>query len=124
MKNGHLVVAGLFMLFAFFQLNDPDPWAWIALYLLVAAVALLAFLERAHGWLAIVGLLLALVWGTSLLQALHTWIDMGVPSLVGQMKADAPLVEEVREFFGLVLCVLVISAYLAQSWFKSKADSK
>lgn len=124
MKNGHLVVAGLFSLFAFFQLNDPDPWRWMALYILVAAVALLAFSGFAYRWLAIVGLLLALVWGTSLLPAFHYWIDMGMPSLVGQMKADAPLVEEIREFFGLVLCVLVLSAYLAPSWLKPKVNAR
>lgn len=118
MKHGHLVVAGLFLLFAFFQLNDPDPWGWITLYLLVAAVALLAFWGRIYRWIIVVGLLLAVVWGTTLLPAIHAWVDMGMPSLVGQMRAEVPHIEEVREFWGLIFCVLVLSAYLTISWLK------
>jgi len=35
MKIFFATLASLFLLFAVVQYNDPDPWLWIAIYLVV-----------------------------------------------------------------------------------------
>ncbi|MEQ8702590.1 MAG: transmembrane 220 family protein [Phaeodactylibacter sp.] len=112
MKNGHLVVAALFLLFAYFQLNDPDPWGWVALYIGVSAVALLAFFRQPFRWLAIAGLGIIAIWGIQLFPAFLEWITMGTPSIAEEMKTDQPHIELAREFLGLMLCALVLGGYL------------
>lgn len=115
MSYGHLVVAALFFLFAYFQVNDPDPWGWVALYLGVGTVGLLSFLKQPVRWLVIPGLFVVAIWGIQLFPALIGWIEQGAPSITDQMQASQPHVELVREFFGLMLCGLVLGGYLVRN---------
>jgi hypothetical protein len=115
MKYGHLIVAVLFALFAYFQLNDPDPWGWIALYLCVSTVAVLTFLHRSPRWLAIAGLAVIAIWGIQLFPAFLEWISMGAPSITEEMKTEQPHIELTREFLGLMLCALVLGGYLIRA---------
>ena len=39
------------------------------------------------------------------------WINKGLPSITGSMKAESPFIEFVREFFGLLLCLLTCLYY-------------
>jgi len=112
MRYGHLIVAALFLLFAYFQLNDPDPWGWVALYLGVGAVALLAFFRRSFRWIAVAGLVAIAIWGVSLFPSFMDWVTMGTPSIAEEMKAEQPHIELAREFLGLMLCALVLGGYL------------
>jgi hypothetical protein len=102
------LVAALFGLFAYFQLNDPDPWGWVALY---GSVAIL-YLWSAHRQLPRLvkqgGVLLILIWAVSLLPDFINWVQMGMPTITGSMKAEAPHIELTREFLGLVICGLAI----------------
>ena len=115
MKYGHLVVAALFLLFAYFQLNDPDPWAWVALYLGVSTVAILAFFRKSFKWLAVGGLAIIAIWGVILFPAFLDWISMGTPSIASEMKTEQPHIELTREFLGLMLCALVLGGYLIRA---------
>lgn len=115
MKYGHLIVTALFFLFAYFQTNDPDPWGWIALYLGVGTVSLLAFLGQPFRWLAIPGLVFITIWGIQLFPAFLNWLETGAPSITSQMKTNEPHIELVREFFGLMLCGLVLGGYLVRN---------
>ncbi len=111
----HLFWALLFGLFAYFQLNDPDPWAWVGLYLWVALMALLAFLGRPVRVLLWGGLSLTLGWALYLLPDFINWVGMGMPSITSQMKAEAPHIELTREFLGLLICGLAFVLYLRQA---------
>lgn len=113
MKYGHLVVAGLFLLFAFFQLNDPDPWGWVVVYSWVGIVALLTFWRKPQRkWMALLGLIGVIGAGIYLFPGFQQWVSAGAPSLAGEMSADQPEIEYAREFLGLLLCGLVLSAYV------------
>jgi len=115
MRYGHLIAAALFALFAFFQLNDPDPWGWVALYLSVSAVALLAFFRQPFRWLAIAGLVVIIIWGIQLFPAFLDWVSMGAPSIAAEMKTEQPHIELTREFLGLMLCALIFGGYLIRN---------
>ncbi len=118
MRILHWVVAVLFLVFAAVQFNDPDPWAWALMYGFVAVVAALKALHHLDRRLPLVGLVVAGIWMLTLLPDFIHWVQMGMPTITGSMKAESPHVELTREFLGLVICVVVLGAY----WRAGRAE--
>ena len=109
MKNISLFV--VFTLFAGIQLNDPDPLLWVVIYGVVAIAALLA--QFAPGLpLRTPILVYQIVLSIYSLFYLPSLIDyFAQPNkieLVGQMKAESPLIEGTREMLGLVIAVVAL----------------
>jgi hypothetical protein len=107
------VAALLFAASAAIQLNDPDPAAWIAIYLAGALVAAL-------GWRWIGGLIAALatavaalVWAVAIAADIDQWV--GWSRLVGPMEIEGGPVELAREALGLAMiagyCVFVAARW-------------
>lgn len=111
MKYLHLLVAVLFALFAFWQLNDPDWAIWVMMYGSVAAIGLWSFLSRPPAYLVYLVLLVAVVWMLTLIPGMLDWIQEGMPSIAGQMTAATPHIEVTREFFGLLIAGVVLAFY-------------
>ena len=111
MRYFHLLVALLFVLFAYWQLNDPDWPIWFAMYGTVSVVAAWRAFGRPPQVLIYIGLAVAVIWMATLLPDLIVWIREGMPTITGQMKAESPHVELTREFFGLMICSLTLGAY-------------
>lgn len=111
MRFFHVLVALLFLLFAWWQLNDPDSGRWVALYLYVAAVAAATAFDLRIGRWVLAGLLVAGLWWLTLLPDFIRWLGQGAPSIVGSMQAQTPWIELTREFLGLSLCLLVLGGY-------------
>ena len=88
-KWSNLAIAVIFALFAYVQLNDPDPWRWVALY---GAVAILYGLAAWGQYLQIAVYFLFAVSIASLLSLL--------PSFVAWIR-DGALLQEYRS------CVVV-----------------
>lgn len=103
MKIFNLILAVLFLLFAFVQLNDPDPWLWFALYAFVALVSALAAFNIYRKWAIVGGMVVVVVWMATLLPDFIAWIQLGMPTITGQMKATEPHIELTREFLGLFI---------------------
>lgn len=103
MKTFNLILAVLFALFAIVQLNDTDPWLWVILYMYVAAVSAMAAFGIYRMWAIIVGMIICVVWMGSLVPDFIHWVEMGMPTITGQMKATEPHIELTREFLGLFL---------------------
>lgn len=119
MRYGYLVLSILFLLFAYWQLNDPDWAPWVALYGFVAVVSAWRGLGDPPAWLPLLGLAAAGIWFLSLLPDFVDWVRMGAPTITGQMKAESPHVELTREFLGLSL---VIAALLAITPLRALRD--
>ncbi|MEM6879545.1 MAG: transmembrane 220 family protein, partial [Bacteroidota bacterium] len=51
------------------------------------------------------------IWGLIRVPDLVDWIRQGAPSIVEEMKAEAPHIELTREFLGIGICLLVLGAY-------------
>lgn len=102
-KHLGLIFSFLFFLFAAVQYNDPDPWIWILLY---GFVAILSFLQW-RGWVSHIVLLvfsICFFLGTlSYMPELFSWAQKGFPNIAGEMKAESPHIELVRETLGLVI---------------------
>ncbi len=108
MKWVKLLVALAFVAFAAVQLNDPDPWRWVALYGAIAVLWAMAAFE--YYFLPAIYFLLAvsLAWMLSLLPDFFAWLQGGAESIVESMKAEKPHIELTREFLGLTIVIIAL----------------
>jgi hypothetical protein len=112
MKTFNLVFLVLFIVFAALQYNDPDPYLWIPIYLYAAWLCYLALKGKYRPVLYVIGFV------TYGLYALYLFFDKtgvldwanehGGENIAQTMKATKPWIEETREFFGLVLVMVVL----------------
>jgi len=109
MKIIALILSAIFALFAIVQFNDPDPEVWVVWYGAIAVAAALT----AFGKMNKLGLLAGIIGGAVALifyiPDFIAWIQGGMESITGSMKAETPFVELVREFLGLLLGVLALT---------------
>lgn len=111
MRYLHLLISAIFVLFAYWQLNDPDWIKWVMMYGFVALVAGWNAFSQPARWLPLAGLGIAFIWLATLLPDFWNWLQSGAPTITGQMKAESPHVELTREFLGLLIVVLALGAY-------------
>ena len=104
MKYLNTAIAGLLYLFAAFQFNDPDPWMWVLVYGTVATMYVLHLFGKMTAQAALSTTLVCLVFAAFFVPDIMTWINEGAPSIAGQMKAEAPHIELMRELGGLLIC--------------------
>jgi hypothetical protein len=112
MRILNLILSVLFILFAALQYNDPDPYVWIPIYLYGAIFCWLAFRNQYFPRAYLVGILIYAVYAIYLFVAKDgVWDWMTVhhaANIAGSMKAEQPWIEETREFFGLVILIIVL----------------
>ena len=82
------------------QVNDPDRWAWLAVYLAAAIVSLAALQDFPITGPAMLVGGGALIWAGTLLP---TMADSALPTLFESWKMMSPEVEAGRELGGLLL---------------------
>jgi hypothetical protein len=84
------------------------------MYGLVAVICIFAGLEvKLSQNIIKLGLVACIaVWCLVLLPEFYAWIQMGMPTITGSMKAEEPHIEYTWEFLGLVLCVVVLGMHL------------
>lgn len=123
MKIVNILLTVLFTLFAVVQYNDPDPWAWVGIYGLVAVVSGFAIVGKYQRYLILAGLAVCVIWMATLVPGLAEWIGQGMPSIAGEMKTEVPYIELTREFFGLLLCGSVLMLHYVQAFRRRLAGS-
>ena len=107
----HLFVIVLFLLFAYWQLNDPDPIRWISIYLGVVASVGLLLVRKYFPILPLIGAIICLAGLLYLSPDFISWVKEGMPTITGQMKAESPHIELVREFLGFLIAGTVYLVY-------------
>lgn len=105
------------MLFAFWQINDPDPWLWVSIYLVTALVFAAAAFGKYNVQVVYIGVAICIIGIGLLFPELLNWIELGSPDIAESMKTNKPYIEFVREFFGLVI---VLAALLFHYFFTIK----
>ena len=108
MKTAGIILALIFALFTYFQFNDPDPWAWATWYGVMTVICVLAALDRTNKWLLWAVFGVGAVWMAFISPDFFKWLGEGMPTITGCMKAESPHVELVREFLGLLICLIVL----------------
>lgn len=107
-KLVYILLALIFGVFAYLNLNDPDPIQWVLAYGCTAV--LFAFAAAGRGDRRISGALaVALaIWMLTMSGGMIDWFQAGMPTIVDEMKATNPHIEVVREFLGLLIAVLAV----------------
>ncbi len=112
MKIFNLLFVLLFVFSAALQYNDPDPYLWMPIYLYGAVLCWLAFKNKFYPIAYLIGVLAYTVYAGILFFAKDGVLDWyknhNSESLVQTMKATKPWIEETREFFGLVILIVVM----------------
>jgi hypothetical protein len=124
MKIFNLIFSLIFVFFAALQYNDPDPYVWMPIYLYGAVLCWLAFRGKYFRSAYLPGIAVYAIYaGYKFFDENGVWDWMTkhhAANIADSMKAEQPWIEETREFFGLVILIVV----LAINYFYSKRKIK
>lgn len=113
MKIFNLIFCILFILFAALQYNDPDPYVWIPIYLYAAVLCWFAFKNKFYKRAYAIGITVYLGYAVFLLltkNGVLDWInEHEAENIAATMQAEKPWIEDAREFFGLVILIIVLA---------------
>lgn len=114
MKILNLLLAVVFLLFAFVQVNDPDPVVWILIYGLMAVACVMAAFQRYYPLAHVVLLVVYIAYSFVSVDGVIEWLQSDDKSMLFDdiAKMQYPYIEESREFLGLMICVVVLIMHL------------
>jgi hypothetical protein len=100
----------LLVVFALLQLNDPDPWRWVLVYLAAALLWTAMLFDRKQPRLEFALLLIMAFWMGGLWPGVLDLLEEGKPGdLFAEMATDRPYIEVAREFLGLAIAAISVS---------------
>jgi hypothetical protein len=112
MKALNLIFCLLFIFSAALQYNDPDPYVWIPIYMYGAVLCWLAFRNKFFPRAYLTGIIIYTVYAVGLFfwkNGVLDWMAQHhAENIAATMKAEKPWIEETREFFGLLILVVVL----------------
>lgn len=124
MKIFNIIFLLLFVVSAGLQYNDPDPYLWVPLYLYAALICSFAIKGKYYPAMYYIGLTGYLAYAIYKLfdsNGVIDWVTQhDEESLVQTMKATKPWIEEAREFFGLLICWVVLLINFIRYKIKSR----
>ena len=112
MKVFNLIFCVLFIVSAGLQYNDPDPYIWIPIYLMGAVICFQAFRKKVYPVFTLLLSALFIIYDLYLFFdkfGVLSWLnEHNAENIAASMKASAPWIEETREFFGLLILIIVL----------------
>lgn len=112
MKVFNLIFCLLFIFSAALQYNDPDPYLWMPVYMYGAVLCWLAFRNNYYPKAYLIGIFIYLTYAVYLFfskDGVLDWINKhNAEDIASTMKAEKPWIEETREFFGLLILIIVL----------------
>jgi hypothetical protein len=117
MKVFNLLLAAMFVVFAFVQVNDPDPVVWILIYGAMAVTCILAAFNRYYPVFLVVLLVAYVAYSVVFFPGVVQWLQSEDKSMLFDdlAKMQYLYIEESREFLGLLICILVLVMHLVRS---------
>jgi hypothetical protein len=113
MKLFNLVFCLLFIISAGLQYNDPDPYVWMPIYMYGAVLCWQAFRNKFYPKAYLIGIIIYAVYAIGLFfwkNGVWDWMTQhNAEDIAATMKAEKPWIEETREFFGLVILIVVLT---------------
>lgn len=107
------IFALLFLLFAYFNLNDSDGWLWVLIYLSTAAVCAAAAFKKFYPRINLLLIVVFLFYAGYLFisrDGVWDWmVQYDTPSIAESMQATKPYIEKTREFFGLLIAIAALT---------------
>ncbi len=115
-KNINIFLFLLFGLFAFAQLNDPDPIIWVSIYGIVSIISILYnFKKIARLPIFIISLLIFIYAGYHFSFFIEYLQIENKNELFGEMVYEKPYLEGTREFLGLLIAGAVLLFHLKKT---------
>lgn len=113
----HFTLAVMFLIFAFVQVNDPDPLLWIITYGTLAALSVMAAFDYFIPRIMLVLLVVLSAYAVTLFPAVREWLQQDDLSMLfdDNARSSYTFVEESREFLGLIICIVVLLIYLLRA---------
>lgn len=106
----------VFSLFAFVQLNDPDPIQWVTIYGIVALVSLLSIFNNIpKGLIYFISIALLIYAGFHFTYFMDYLQIEDKKELFGKMVYEKPYLEGTREFLGLIMAAVAVLFQLTGS---------
>lgn len=104
-----------FLLFAYWQLNDPDPEIWVPIYLVGALFSAMA-VKGKHPLIPLTVVIIACIAGAIYFypESVSEWVSYELEQKDLSMKTQES--EEARETFGLLIMALVLSVSAWIGW--------
>lgn len=117
MRIFNFVLAVMFLIFAFVQINDPDPIIWILIYGAMAVVCVMAAFEFYPRKFLIGLAVVYLLYSIYYFPGVQEWLQQDRKSDIfdNLAKMEHSYIEESREFLGLIICVTVLALQLVRS---------
>ena len=114
MKIVNILLALMFLALAYLQFNDPDPIIWISIYGNMAAFSVMAvfgiYPKKNHIAVLVIFLLYSAYYFPGVAEWLH---QEDKTTIFDEMEKEKHLfIEESREFFGLIICAIVLLFYI------------
>lgn len=110
MKVVNLILAVMFLVFAFLQINDPDPVVWILIYGAMAVMCVLAAFRHYYVPAYIALLVIYIAYSFSSLSSALRWLRSDNKAMLfdNVAKMQNLYIEESREYLGLLICIIVL----------------
>jgi hypothetical protein len=100
MKPITILLGLVFLLFSYFQFNDPDPEIWISVYSFAALACYMAYKEL---WPSVVFYVLAVAY---VIGGIYLWPPEFEGIFFGNMEMKSLNIELARESLGLGICAI------------------
>jgi len=124
MRVFNFIFCFIFIVFAALQYNDPDPYLWVPIYMYTAVLCWYAARRRYFTRAYLLGIAVYAAYAIYKIfdtNGLLDWITLHhAEDIAKTMKAEKPWIEESREFFGLVILIMVLSV----DYFAAKKSAK
>lgn len=114
MKITNFILTILFLLFAFVQINDPDPILWILIYTNMAVLCAMAMFKKRFVYWLLASMVLYTIYASLLIGGAWEWLQSPDRSLLFDdlAKMQYPYIEETREFLGLLICITAAAFHI------------
>jgi len=126
MKVFNILFCILFLISAGLQYNDPDLYIWIPIYLYGAILCWLAFRNQYYPKAYLAGIIIFAGYAVYFFfteNGVLDWIQKhDAENIAANMKATTPWIEDTREFFGLVILIVVLLVNLIYAKRKSRSS--
>lgn len=117
MRIVNFLLVIMFLIFAFLQINDPDPVIWILIYGVMAVYCVMAMFEFYPQRFLIATAAIYTLYSLLYAPGVAEWLRQDDRSELFDdlAKMEHPYIEESREFLGLLICVAVLIFYIIRS---------
>jgi hypothetical protein len=122
MKVVNLLLAVLFVVFAFLQINDPDPALWILIYGITAVTCVLAAFGYYYSIILTIILIVYSAYSLTYWSSISRWLKADNKAMLFDdvAKMENLYIEESREFLGLFICILILIMHLIMARYRRR----